>query len=99
MKLQWYDCIGFPYRKAGPFWRFVLKRLGFAAITLPWSIYVLEEWRHDPRLARHEFQHVAQMRNDGMLRWWIKAAYYIIRYGYMNSPYEIDARRVQNNAS
>ena len=94
--LTWRDCLDHPYRKAGPFWRWFLGHWGFVAITMPWAIYCIEEKFNDPRIARHEYQHVAQMRNDGMIVWWLTAGWYLLRYGYWDSPYEIDARAVQN---
>lgn len=83
------------FRKAGRFWSTVLNWFGFAGITMPWAIYLLPDWFNDDRLRRHELKHVEQMKRDGMLAWWIKAAWYLLRYGYMNSPYEIEARAAQ----
>lgn len=94
--ITWKDCLDHPYRRAGRFWTFVLDRFGFVAIALPWSIYCKESHIADPRIARHEYQHIAQMRRDGMLVWWVTAGYYLLRFGYWDSPYEIEARAVQN---
>ena len=83
----------FPYRKAGRFWKFVLGRFGFIGVTMPWAIYILPEFYRDRRLMRHEFAHVRQMRRDGVVVWFFKASYYIVRFGYWRSPYEIEARQ------
>ena len=43
-------------------------------------------------MAAHEAVHVAQIERDGAVKWTIKILYYLVRYGYINSPYEIEAR-------
>ena len=43
-------------------------------------------------LAAHEAVHVEQIERDGAIKWTIKILYYLLRYGYLKSPYEIEAR-------
>ena len=81
-----------PIKPAGLFWGSLLRSLGFAGIAMPWSIYILPSWIEDDRLRAHERRHIWQMRQDGVLIWFIKAGWYLARYGYWNSPYEVDAR-------
>lgn len=69
----------------------MLRVLGFHAVACPRAIYILPEHFHDPGLRRHELAHVRQMRRDGFL-FWPRAMWYILRYGYQNSPYEVEAR-------
>ena len=43
-------------------------------------------------LAAHEAVHCEQIERDGAVKWTIKILYYLARYGYLKSPYEIEAR-------
>lgn len=40
----------------------------------------------------HEFIHLCQVHNDGLIKFFLKYLYYNIRYGYTNNPYEVHAR-------
>lgn len=41
----------------------------------------------------HEFIHLCQVYNDGLMKFLLKYLYYNIRYGYTNNPYEVHARQ------
>jgi hypothetical protein len=70
-----------------------LKLAGSLAITMPWkTVYCRPGEELNYRLAAHEAVHVAQIERDGALRWTVNVFYYLIRYGYINSPYEREAR-------
>lgn len=85
------------FRVAGPFWRFVLTRLGFVGITTPWrTIYMLAEWIDNEPLRRHELAHIMQIDRDGWWWFWPKITFDFFYYGYENSPYEIEARKAEN---
>jgi len=49
-----------------------------------------------PWLFRHELEHVYQQIRDGRLWFYLKYAYYSIRYGYKNNPYELEAYEAQS---
>lgn len=76
--------------------RWFLLLAGSWAVTMPWkTIYALPEHVNNARLQRHENVHVAQIERDGAVRWTFKAIWYLMRYGYRNSPYEIEARKAE----
>lgn len=63
------------------------------AVTMPWkTVYCVPGQEHNDRLAAHEAVHVEQIQRDGAVRWTVKIFYYLIRYGYKKSPYEVEAR-------
>jgi len=71
-----------------------LRKTGYGAITAPWkAIYILPERVHDSSLVKHELVHIKQIERDGAVRWTVRYVWYLIRYGYHDSPYEIEARK------
>ena len=63
------------------------------AITMPWrTVYCRPGQEENYALAAHEAVHVSQIERDGAIKWTVKIFYYLIRYGYINSPYEVEAR-------
>ena len=82
-------------KPAGFFWRAILDALGFAAIYTPWGIYIQPKWINNKGLRRHEITHWLQRQRDGFFAYWFFTFWYLIRYGYDNSPYEVEARRAQ----
>ena len=74
-----------------------LHMTGAWAVTLPWkTIYCRPEHVDDPKLLAHEKVHLEQIERDGAVLWTLKVFWYLLRYGYKDSPYEIEAR---NNTS
>ena len=72
-----------------------LKRSGALAITMPWkAIYCRPGEEANANLLKHEEVHVDQIKKDGPWKWTVLVLWYLLRYGYKNSPYEIDARNV-----
>jgi hypothetical protein len=70
-----------------------LKLAGALAVTMPWrTVYCRPGEEGNQPLAAHEAVHVAQIERDGAVMWTLKIFYYLLRYGYLNSPYEIEAR-------
>lgn len=70
-----------------------LKASNSLAITMPWkTVYCLPGQEHNIQLAAHESVHISQIERDGAIKWTVKIFYYLMRYGYINSPYEIEAR-------
>lgn len=41
---------------------------------------------------KHELCHVEQIKREGRLKFIFKYLYYNIKYGYINNPYEVEAR-------
>ncbi len=77
----------------------LLRTLGFSAVYAPnCNIYVLPECIHDDALIAHERCHHKQRLRDGYYTFWFFICWYVIRYGYWNSPYEIEAREAEGVA-
>jgi len=73
-----------------------MRLCNFQGWTSFWgAIYLAPGYEQDQRLLRHERQHLAQMRRDGKLIYLIKYSYWLLRYGYRNNPYEIEARAAE----
>lgn len=73
-----------------------LKASHALAVTMPWkTVYCRPGQETNASLAAHEAVHVAQIERDGAVVWTIKIFYYLIKYGYINSPYEIEARKAE----
>lgn len=66
----------------------LLPVAGFA--PFPWLVLINEQHRGDPALLAHEQVHVAQMRRDGWLSFWLR---YATRAG--RQAYEVEAYRAQ----
>ena len=70
-----------------------LKASNSLAITMPWrTVYCRPGQEENYALAAHEAVHVSQIERDGAIKWTVKIFYYLIRYGYLKSPYEVEAR-------
>lgn len=78
----------------------VLNLFNFDAWTSNWNtIYIREKYKDDKKLIAHEMCHIEQIKKDGRLWQPIKYAYYLIRYGYKNNPYEVEARKAEELTS
>ena len=47
------------------------------------------------RLVRHERRHLQQALEVGVLKWYVLYAWYTLRHGYWNNPFEVDAREAE----
>ena len=73
----------------------LLRFVGHWAVTFPWgTIYCVPEQIDNPKLLAHEQVHLEQIKRDGAILWTLKTWYYALRYGYQNSPYEVEARQL-----
>jgi hypothetical protein len=73
-----------------------LKAFEFAAVYSPWrTIYVLETHKDYDWLHRHELAHAAQCDRDGWFTFWPLCLLWFVWPGYDRSPYEIEARGVE----
>jgi hypothetical protein len=66
---------------------------GFKGWTSFWNmIYMVPGYEQHEALIRHERKHLEQMERDGKLVYLFKYSYWLLRYGYWNNPYEVEAR-------
>ena len=73
-----------------------MKACGFHGWTSFWGvIYMVPGYEQHESLIRHERKHLEQMQRDGKLVYLIKYTYWLIRYGYLANPYEIEARQAE----
>lgn len=81
----------------GP-WRWFLESAGYRAITMPWrTIYVLRAHWGVAVLRRHELVHIEQIERDGAVKFSVLYVWYLVRYGYLQNPYEIEAYARQDD--
>lgn len=73
-----------------------MKACGFQGWTSLWGvIYMAPGYETHEALLRHERKHLEQMQRDGKLMYMVKYTYWLIRYGYLANPYEIEARQAE----
>lgn len=72
----------------------LLRKYGYAGVTLPWAIYILPDRLTDASLIKHERQHEQQIKQHGVVKFYIKYLWYNFKYGYFNNPFEVEARKV-----
>jgi hypothetical protein len=74
-----------------------MQMFGFKGLTTPWKqIYIMEGYENSQWLIRHELKHIEQMQRDGWFTFHIMYFYYLLKYGYYENPYEIEARNAEN---
>jgi len=76
----------------------VCARMGApaAAVTLGRTIVLNPRARLTPRLLAHELAHVRQWRED--LLFPVRYTLATLRYGYVDNPYEVEAREAEKLA-
>jgi hypothetical protein len=74
----------------------ILRRTGFAGVTLPWGIYILPERMQDERLIHHEQEHAKQIEEYGVFGFYIRYLWFTLRYGYRDNPLEVLARKAED---
>lgn len=91
------------FRAAGPVWHVILSVFRTPAMTMPWGrVYVarhavgLPYWRE---IVAHERAHLEQIARDGAVWFSIRYLWGLARYGYWQMPYEIEARRIAEEAA
>ncbi len=85
-------------KPAGLFWGLFLKAFGFSGVYTPWGIFIEPRYINNRALRRHEITHWLQRKRDGFIRFWLKTFWYLVRYGYWVSPYEVEARKAAQHA-
>jgi hypothetical protein len=74
-----------------------MRLCGFQGWTSFWgAIYLAPGYELCQPLIRHERKHLEQMQRDGKVVYAIKYSYWLIRYGYWNNPYEVEAREAEH---
>lgn len=58
-------------------------------------VYVLPGFDTHASLLRHELCHLAQIERDGRCLYLVKYSWWLLRYGYRQNPYEIEARAAE----
>lgn len=89
-----YKELGFKLVKSGSLFDRYLDFKGYHGYITAWGqVYIKEDYKSNQMLLKHEWRHVQQMTEDGVIIWNLKYIAYQIIYGYWNNPYEIDARK------
>lgn len=86
----------FPYKICLFFFRG--KSIG-AAMVHPWKKKIIWYYRdgHTPtiQMQLHEEEHLKQIEKDGSWKFVFKYLFYLLKYGYTNNPYEVEARQAE----
>ena len=73
-----------------------LKLCGFKGWTSFWNtVYVMPGWENHQPLLRHEAKHLEQIERDGRLVFAVRYLWWLVCYGYLANPYEIEARAAE----
>jgi len=86
------------FRPANWFWQWFLARYDLWAIPMPWRVVHMrrDKFRAGPALdviCQHERVHYEQMEREGTILWHLKYFVFLVKYGYRDNPYEIEAYR------
>lgn len=69
---------------------------GFRGWTSFWNvIYMMPGYENNERLIKHEMKHIEQIEREGRIKFFIKYTFFLIKYGYKNCPYEVEARQAE----
>jgi hypothetical protein len=80
------------FRNANWFWHWFLVRYDFWAIPMPWRVvHVLPDKLNSEVLRQHERVHYEQMEREGIIVWHLKYLVFLLKFGYRNNPYEVEA--------
>lgn len=74
----------------------VLFLMGYVAFTCPFNkkvYYKNKEILNNKLIKAHEEVHLKQIDENGKIKFSLKYIYYLLRYGYKNNPYEVEARK------
>lgn len=86
----------FPYKICLFFFRG--KSIG-AAMVHPWKKkiiwYYKEGYAPSIQIQKHEQQHLNQIEKEGVWKFVFKYLFCLLKYGYTNNPYEIEARQAE----
>ena len=92
-----YNPVNYTVRTATGLIALYLRITGFKGWTSLWNIiYMAPGYEYNARLLRHECKHLLQMQRDGKWAFMFKYTWYLLRYGYVNNPYEAEARDAEH---
>jgi len=87
-------------RDAPPLIAWFMKLFGFKGWASFWrTAYFLPGYLDNRGLVMHELKHLEQIERDGRGVFAVKYLYWLVRYGYENNPYELEAREAQATAN
>lgn len=73
--------------------KWYMRLCGFLGWTSFWrTVYVMPGHESNSHLLRHEAKHLEQIERDGRLKFTAKYLWWLIKYGYRDNPYEVEAR-------
>lgn len=78
---------------------FLIPPNAYAQVLLPRIIFVRSDVAVTPALIAHELQHVAQLAELGLLRYWVRYLTLLLRFGYERHPMEIEARIAETSVT
>lgn len=70
-----------------------IKFFGYDGITFGNTVFLTEEASKDPKFIKHEEMHTIQYKRLGYFRFLATYIYYHLKFGYLNNPLEVEARR------
>lgn len=59
--------------------------------------YIMPGCEDNARLIRHELCHLRQIERDGRAKFAVRYMWWLLRYGYHDNPYEIEAREAEHH--
>lgn len=66
---------------------------GFDGWASFWNtIYLRPGYENDAALIQHEQVHLEQIERDGRVLFSVKYVWWLLCYGYLDNPYEVEAR-------
>lgn len=87
------------YTVSKPFFiKLWMEHFKYDGLATVWNTVYLKDCSKfsDQKLMRHETKHIEQMDRDGRAVWLVKYFYHWYKYGYSNIPYEIEARKAED---
>jgi hypothetical protein len=98
LKTKWRPILAL---KVGGFLGKKMRKAGWGGCAIPLFLFTLILfWVEDldevlpQEMIKHEYHHEVQAKK-GHLRWWYLYIKYLIKYGYENSPLEVEARKAE----
>lgn len=65
----------------------------------PWKKIIIwyykENYQPSIQMQKHEEHHLQQIERDGSWKFVFKYLFYLLKYGYYNNPYEVEARAAE----
>lgn len=84
--------------KFGHWWfKMPFTKWSAGVVLYPWMLFKGEPSQVPDYLFRHELQHVYQIQRDGFFKFYFKYLWYLLRHGYLDNPYEVEAFAVQHD--